>query len=463
MNIERPSSNWLNQLGLAGAPSLPRAAAVDEREGARSAAVIVLMVLVLLGPIMTFGGVNLTSEGTVEREIGYALTVALALYACFPKITRFSMVSIPVTTVIAFAWCFASVTWAIDPGSSIRRLGLTAAVAWTVFVLVRHSRYGTVVDGLRWSLVGAIIVSYLVVVIDPSIGLHTMIDSAIPTAKGGQWRGVLAHKNFAGAVCALCILLFVFDAKHLRTSVRAVVIIGAAFFLIQSQSKTSAGMLGLAALGGMMFETLSRRLRAYLIPITTLLGSLIWLATSAYADFLTTTVLNPTAFTGRGQIWSTLLLYAADNPVFGAGFGSFWNIQGTSPVFLYGQGYVTEITVGHSGYLDQLVTVGLPGLVLMVVAVMIWPFVKLLSAASLPGPAGALMVSLLMFCIGHNVTESGLFERDAIISTFLFFVTALAVKLAQNETGDARKKSSGDDVMRAIRTRTKAAPARGNS
>ncbi len=241
------------------------------------------------------------------------------------------------------------------------------------------------------------------------------------------------------------------------------VIIGAAFFLIQSQSKTSAGMLGLAALGGMMFETLSRRLRAYLIPITTLLGSLIWLATSAYADFLTTTVLNPTAFTGRGQIWSTLLLYAADNPVFGAGFGSFWNIQGTSPVFLYGQGYVTEITVGHSGYLDQLVTVGLPGLVLMVVAVMIWPFVKLLSAASLPGPAGALMVSLLMFCIGHNVTESGLFERDAIISTFLFFVTALAVKLAQNETGDARKKSSGDDVMRAIRTRTKAAPARGNS
>lgn len=457
METERPASAWLNQLGLSEPQAQPRAPEAAQREGLRSAATIGLLVLVLLGPIMTFGGVNLTSEGTVERQIGYILVFALALYASLPVLTRGSLVAVPLPTLVAFAWCWASLTWALDPASSVRRLVLTTTVAWTVFILVRHTRYSTIIDALRWTLVGAIGLSYLVVFADPSIGVHSMADTAVPTALLGNWRGCLGHKNFAGAVCAVCILLFLFDAKHIRPTVRIGVIVLSAYFLYQSQSKTSAGMLVLALIGGVMFVTLSRQLRAYLIPLVTLAVCLLWLGTSAYADFLTTNLLQPTAFTGRGQIWSTLMRYANDHPILGAGFGSFWNIQGTSPVFVYGQGYVTLITVGHSGYLDQLVTVGIPGVALMIFAVMVWPLWKLLIATNLRAEQGALIAAMLMFCIGHNVTESGLFERDAIVSTFLFLAAALAQDAARNEAHKPRQRdASGDDVMRTMRSRRRA-------
>lgn len=460
METKRPASAWLDQLGLDNTPLRPAVENSEKREGLRTTAIVGLLFMVMLGPIMTFGGVNLTSEGAVERQIGYVFLIGLVLYASFPKATQFSLLAVPTPILVVFAWCLASLTWSLDPGSSVRRLALTMILAWTVFILVRHSRFNMIVDAVRWSLVAAIGLSYLVVFANPTTGIHAMADAAVPTAISGNWRGFLGHKNFAGAVCAICIILFTFDAKRFRPMVRWGIIAMAGYFLFRSESKTSAGMLVMAIMGGFMFETLSRRLRAYLIPLVTISGSLIWLAASAYGDFLTENFLNPTAFTGRGQIWSVLLRYASDHPLLGAGFGSFWNIDGTSPVFVYGRGYVTEITVGHSGYLDQLVTVGVPGLLLMIFAVMIWPFFKLLVAGNLQAAQGAMIIALLMFCVGHNVTESGLFERDAIVSTFLFLAAALAQKATEGQTSPARRQDAGgDEVMRAMRKRSKPIPA----
>lgn len=460
MKQEGARSGWFDQLGLADRAlengSRRPALARDDRENVRRVAAAGLIILVLLGPIMTFGGINLTSDGSVERQIGYIVVLGLAIYGSFPVMTRFSLIALPIPIVLALCWCWVSLTWAIDPDASLRRLVLTTTVAWTIFILVRHTRYTTMIDVLRWTLVGSIALSYVVVFLDPVVGIHTMADASVPTALIGNWRGFLGHKNFAGAVCALSILLFVFDAKRFSAMVRIGVIVLVGYFLFRTQSKTSVGMLVMAMLGGVMFETLSRRLRAYLIPIVTVLGSLLWTATSAYGDFLTSNLLNPTAFTGRGHIWSTLLRYSADHPLLGAGFGSFWNIGTRSPVFVYGQGYVTEITVGHSGYIDQLVSVGIPGVLLMVFAAMIWPFWKLLSAPHLSAPRGALIASVLMFCIGHNVTESGLFERDAIVSSLLFFAVAFAQYRAgapHSKRASSQDRDTGDALLRAMRKR----------
>lgn len=459
MDSERSSQTWLDQLGLtAGRPA--RAARSAEREGMRRFAAVALLVLVLLGPIMTFGGMNLSDEGTVERQIGYVVVLALAIFASLPVITRFSLIALPVPMLLALGWCWLSLSWAIDPDSSLRRLVLMTTVAWTVFILVRHSSYRSMIDVIRWCLVAAVLLSYLVVAIDPQTGIHTMTESAMPTALIGNWRGFLGHKNFAGAVCALCILLFLFDAKRFPLLLRGAIIVVAAYFLIRSQSKTSMGMLAMAITGGILFETLSRRLRAYVIPIITVLGTLIWFWTSAYLDFLKTNFFDPTAFTGRGQIWATLLRYSQDHLWFGAGFGSFWNIGPHSPVFVYGQNFVTKITVGHSGYLDLLVTVGLPGVLLAIFAAIIWPFWMLLSRTDLPAPRGALIAAMLMFCIGHNVTESGLFERDAIVSSLLFFAVAFAQFSGSRDSGGGggrRRRSDGggdgDDLLRTLRDR----------
>jgi O-antigen ligase len=448
------AGDWLNDLGSSGdAVRTPSLSTVGDRQTPLKIAIGAVIAMVMLGPLMTIVEGGGSGEGSVTRQILYLLILGLTIYAIRPTATPRSLVAFTWPLLLAFVWCWASLTWAIDPNVAVRRVFLTTLVAWMVFSLVRHGGYQLNVTILRYALLVSILISYLFVFLDPPIGMHLMLDSDMPTALIGNWRGFLGHKNFAGAVSALCIIMFLFDAKRVRPVVRILVIIVAGYFLFRSQSKTSAGMLVLASLGGIIFETVNLKLRRYLIPMLTIGGSAIWFLTSAYADMVQSNFLNPTAFTGRGQIWSALLRYAADHPLLGAGFGSFWNIEAGSPVFSYGQGYVTTITVGHSGYLDQLVTVGVPGLLLMVFAMAVWPLSKLLISTQIAKGQGALVSAMLMFCIGHNITESGLFERDGIVSTMFFFAAAFAQYCTLGEKITPDKVEAGDDLMRQLRRR----------
>jgi exopolysaccharide production protein ExoQ len=447
-------ADWLSRLGLADEGDVG-AGRRRTRATAKRVAMIALLIFVLLGPIMTFGGLNITAEGTVERQVGYVAILALSLYAVYPGATRASMIAMPIPLLVAFGWCWLSIVWSVDPGSSFRRLGLTTIVAWTIFLLVRNAPTRMVIDTLRWGLLAAIVISYLVVFAAPVTGTHTMIEAAIPTALIGNWRGFLGHKNFAGAVCAMCIILFAFDVKRYPWYLRVGAYVIAGYFLFRTQSKTSAGMLALALLGGAMFETLSRRLRNFLLPILLVASTTAWVVINGYKDVLQANFLNPAAFTGRGHIWFTLLSYAHDHLLLGSGFGAFWNIGPQSPVFQYGQGYVTEISVGHSGYIDQLVAVGLPGLLLMVFAAMVWPVARVVGRTDLSPQRGGLIAAMLIFCIGHNTTESGLFERDAIVSGFLFIAGALALfaEPSRLTRSSGSGKGAGDDVMQMLRQR----------
>src|SRR5690606_37833284 len=97
-----------------------------------------------------------------------------------------------------------------------------------------------------------------------------------------------------------------------------------------------------------------------------------------------------------------------------------------SPVFTYASNWVTRVTVGHSGYFDQLAAVGFPGLILMVFALIVWPLFRLLASTSISPQQGALISTIIIFSIGHNVTESSLFERDMNVSVLLYFGAAFA-------------------------------------
>lgn len=452
---------WLKQIGVA--PRVVEAGGgtrtpgmLGDRQNLLRLACVGLIVMVMLGPIMTISEDATAGEGSLVRQLAYMTILAVTIYAIRPVATRSSLVALSVPMLVALGWGWISTFWAIDPGVSLRRVFLVTLVAWLTFSLVRHAGYVLTLTMLRYTLLAAVLISYVVVYADPMTGIHMLRDSAMPTAITGNWRGFLGHKNFAGAVCALTIILFLFDAKGFKPALRIAVFVVVGYFLYRSQSKTSAGMLFLASLGGLLFETVSLRLRRYLIPILTLGGSLVWFLTSAYADMVSANFLNPTAFTGRGQIWSALLRYAADHP-FGAGFGSFWDVGSMSPVYQYGQGYVTTITVGHSGYMDQLVTVGWPGVLLMVFALAVWPLWKLLGSQDIAPGQGALVAAMLMFCIGHNITESGLFERDLIVSVMFFFAAALAQYVTEGEkrVKASPVKAAGDDVMRAMRKRSK--------
>lgn len=455
-NAQSVSRSLLVQLEVQGPAPSASATPKSWQERALDIATCALLVMVLLAPLMTYNELPLTGEGSAVRQVGYVLILGLAVFGARPAVTRWKLIGMPVPVLLALGWCWISVAWAIEPDIALRRLFLTTVIVWTTFLIVQQAGYRSTLDIVRVVLVLALGANFATVFLDPATGIHMMKDSAVSTALIGNWRGFLVHKNFAGAACALTILLFLFDARKISPVLRVAVVLLAGYFLLRTQSKTSAGMAALALLAGLCFQFYSRRFRAYAIPSIAIVASLGWMVLSAYEDVLRFSYLAPSAFTGRGYIWNMLLKYAGDHLLTGAGFDSFWNIGAYSPVYQYGSGMLTQITVGHNGYLDLLVTIGLPGLILAVFCFVGWPLWRLLANESIPVEQGALITALIIFCMGHNVTESSLFSRDAFVGFFMALAAAFAQQAHRNKVRIGKRRSAGDDLMRSIRVRGRA-------
>jgi exopolysaccharide production protein ExoQ len=307
----------------------------------------------------------------------------------------------------------------------------------------------------------ALVFNFLVVFAEPDVGKHGLLQNGEETALIGNWRGFMAHKNFAGAACALTILLFTFDARGLVPKVRIAVIALAAIFLFKSSSKTSAGMALIAMASAYAFQHVSPKLRIYVIPALALLSTVVGVLMSLYGDALSSALANPMVFTGRGVIWAALINYTRDNPICGAGFGSFWNIGFDSPIYQYGKGFATQVTVGHNGYLDLAATVGIPGVLLITFGLIVWPLIRLLTSQAARSEVGALICAVIVFGVGHNVTESSMFARDAIVGVFMLFAVAftatMSLPVGERSKPQQGKRGAGDELMRTMRKRKRTA------
>ncbi len=424
-------------------------AAPPPRQNMLLLCLIALLTLTMLGPAMSYSELPMTGEGSPVRQICYLLIFLFTVAGARPLLGYRRLMVVPMPLVLALFWCWLSLSWAIEPEVAVRRLVLTTLVIWTIFTLVRHLGYDKSILILRWVFVVTLIACYIAVLATPMIGIHQMNDPG-DAQLIGNWRGIMMQKNFAGAVCALTILTFLFDAGRIPKAVRAIVIALAFFFLVESQSKTSFGIMFVAILTGFLYTRFSARRRAYAIPLLFVGAIIISLMIDMYSDVLVNKFSDPYAFTGRGMIWQALWSFAEDNPIFGSGYGSFWNIGGSSPIYRYGRGWILTIASGHNGYLDMLTQVGLPGLVLIVTAVIIWPIYHLIVTRILSPARGGLLMAMVMFCTAHNMTESSVFDRDAIVQVCL--MVALAMIIPASDVAP-RRDGQGGSMMNTRRKR----------
>lgn len=434
----------------------------SKRDVAAVIAIFAFLAMVFLGPIMTLSDTASTGDsGNTVRQIGYFLIFLLAIWAADPLRRGWSVLAVPVPVLVALAWCWLSLAWAVEPGIGFRRLLLTSMVVWTCFIIVHGAGYKLTLGTMRMALAAALVVNFAVVFAEPDVGIHGLLQNGEETALIGNWRGFMAHKNFAGAACALTIILFTFDARDLLPKVRIGVIALAAVFLYKSSSKTSAGMALIAMASAYAFQRVPPKMRIYVIPALALLSVVLGVLMSLYGDALSSALANPMVFTGRGVIWAALLNYTRDNPITGAGFGSFWNIGFDSPIYQYGKGFATIVTVGHNGYLDLAATVGIPGTLLIVFALIVWPMIRLLASHGGRSDVGALTCAIIVFGVGHNVTESSMFARDAIVGVFMLlavaFTATLSLSISERSKPLRGKGSAGDELMRTMRKRKRPA------
>ncbi|WP_380784397.1 O-antigen ligase family protein [Sphingomonas sp. R86520] len=371
----------------------------------------------------------MTNEGSETlsrvRETSYFAVLLATLIAIRPWRKPDCVLLLPWPHVIALCWCALSLTWALEPGVGLRRLVLTAIVLWSLFALTRQLGLTRSVAIVRVMLIALLVVNYVAVLAYPAIG----IDRSLEPGLTNTWRGIMSQKNFAGITCAMTVLLFAFDAASIRLPLRITAIAAAGVFLFFTDSSTSIGMCIAALALGLLLTW--RMTRAGALRI--LNPNWAWLLLGIIAALFAHMALNPSVylnqladpggFTGRTQIWSALVRAYAYRPWLGIGYGSFWDLGPEGPITAYAIGWVTTVSQGHNGYLDMLAQVGAPGTLILLFAVLVWPIQRLLGG--IDHPVRVLGATMLFFCLGHNFTESSLFDRDALGQVFLLFATAL--------------------------------------
>lgn len=391
--------------------------------------------LVLIGtaPLQEWAFQVPIGQGDSINQLLYVgVLLVLLLGAGVPS--RRELLCVPTALVVLLGFCFLSVSWAVAPLISLRRVTQAAIVIWLIFRHVDDLGPVRTLRILRHAMIVLLVVNYLVVFYTP-FGVHAEVFGE-QSSVVGDWRGIIPHKNIAGAACALTILLFLFDNRQFSKITSALVILGAANFLYFSNSRTSEVVLIPAILLGLAIRPYNANHRTavgvFLLVIAAIALEILSANSVALAEFLN----DPGTLTGRGAIWPLLIEYARAHPWTGAGFGSFWLIGDASPIWTLTTGWVAIYAPhGHNGFLDLLVTIGVPGLVIAVIALAVWPLLRLLLSLSIGKARRSLLLTLIVFCLGHNLTESSLLSGAAIVEVFLIIAIAITYRESNASAG----------------------------
>lgn len=325
------------------------------------------------------------------------------------------------TLNVLLLWCLMSTVFAIVPDVSFRRL-LFAVVCMGLITLmfagIKSQR--TVLKLLLAMVAFEIVTKYVFVLAIPQVGKHGFL-GAEPQLNG-LWRGQHAHKNTAGPVCAYGLVILYTARRTLPLYVLLPLVLLEFVFLLFSGSKTPLILL----IGTMILSSFVLRMRsgAPILAIVTAAVAFLNFVTLASvvsddARALAQAVIGDTTFTGRVEVWRFLLHYAASQPLFGAGFQSFWQIGPLSPAVTQGDSWTTVAIYGHQGYLDTLVMIGLPGLVLTLLFVLVRPALDLGHLRNRRDPMAHMYVTFWLFGLFENGTESPLLARADPVWLFL--------------------------------------------
>ncbi len=367
-----------------------------------------------------------TGEGNLGRQLGYTLILLLTVFCIKPKPNLLALDVVPNNVLLVIALCWLSLIWSINPDIAARRLIFLTIVTWNVFISVRQLGVARTVEALRYILLFVMLLNYAAVALWPSLGIH-QLDELGDTGLAGDWKGVLLEKNMAGAVCVILLIVLVFGNIQRSARLNFLLIPLTVFFLWKTGSKTGMGTAVAALAGGAIFTSYRPPYRLEFI-----LGFVVCSVAFAavgyiYWDVISAPLYREDTLTGRSQIWLALISFVKDNWLLGSGFGSFWSIGPESPINIYAQNqsWVGTVDSAHNGFLELALQLGVPGSIVVVVALWLVPFSRLLADWNMSAERRAFIAASLIFCLGQNFTEATMLNRNSI--THVFWMIAIAL------------------------------------
>jgi O-antigen ligase len=374
-----------------------------------------------------------SGEGDPIRQVFY-ISIMLLSFIPLAKSGMFNALrGIPLALLALCLWCLVTVPFAVDPSASFRRWVLAIVLILTIVNLLTSVGIERTLIVVRAAITTLIVVSLITVPILPG-AVHGEFEG--DHALVGAWKGAFVHKNHASAVTALGLIMYAHEFARSRKRWAAAMLVLGFVFLLGTKGKSALGLALPSILAGLAYSYCYRRQggRALFIIMGTCLVALTLVSITLLQDAIIRIFDDPTSFTGRVRIWGVVLDYARAHPIFGAGYASFWQVGDASPIFRVGsaEDWLLATAHSHNGYMEILATTGVIGLFLAVLAIVIVPLLRMLSAGSRHANLTGLLFSLWLFGIFYNSMETQILARDKQV-WFNILIVLCSVKVLHED------------------------------
>lgn len=337
-----------------------------------------LLVWVSTAPFKGSYEVDAAESSNIVNQIGFTLTAILGLACAINSGGRLAKAYLRPSWLLLLVWMTIGVFNSANPDISMRAFRFTLVVltiAGTIMLLPQGQRHFAALLGTASLIV--LVICYAGLVVYPDLAIHSGGDVLEPE-HAGAWRGLFDHKNVAGAMMVILMLIGIFVTTAHSPRLGLAITGLAATFLFFTGSKTSMGLGPFVVLVGFACAHIrSLWLRALLAlgPLAILLTATVGSVLYQPIDDIVQAVSPGQNFTGRMEIWSFALDRVWYRPIFGYGFEGFWG----SDFVRYAEigeketGVAQGMVHAHNGYVDLVIGLGIPGLVLGVVVLILLP------------------------------------------------------------------------------------------
>ncbi len=367
--------------------------------------------------VTAFGGVATTGAGDLLRQVCYLAVFAAIIIGAVRANGLNAFSPVPILLALLLVWCLASALWSGEPGVTLRRAGLAVVLVISALLAVETVGAERSLVLWRWVLAAVLAVNVASIHFIPQ-AVH-LAGEADPSLTGA-WRGLYGHKNIAGSVGAMTAIVFLFAPRPspglFRKVLDVAIAVAAVGFTVMTRSKSSLGLLAVALIFGVVYRVAWKRDldRTIVIVMGALLAIVAAVFVIADQSIIARLFQDPREFTGRIEIWAAQIAYIRDHALIGAGFGTFSDTGGLSPLRNYiGDSWVGAASHGHNGYLQLLVTIGAVGFLLAFAGLIVAPaltFWKRGGAVEMK----ALLFALFAFLLLHNLMETDFLEGDGV-------------------------------------------------
>jgi O-antigen ligase len=261
----------------------------------------------------------------------------------------------PYFALLVFAG--ASAIWSIDPQITLRRFEALAFNGVLSLYLAGRFSWSELVRMVAAALLVLALGSLVMCIAFPQVGIQSDINA-------GAWRGLWPQKNELGFMMVISALSSLASAVMDRRR-RILWIASAALsfgLLVLSRSGTS--LLCLMSSGSLLAAFVLAKRRPVVAVMVTFIAGCFTLVLAGVlmfnVDFLFQVMGKDPTFSGRTDVWTSVMRRVAERPALGYGYAAFWRDR-MGPALLVRRETGWDVPSAHNGWLEILLQLGWVG------------------------------------------------------------------------------------------------------